>query len=434
MDFLLKIVEGPMKGAEVALVAGTRVKVGASDACDIVLADAVLADEAFELDVGDDSVMLILPDGSQQTLNPFEIHDFGTSAFAIGPSDAPWEELRRPSAEEAAAPSAADTEEPAESTPEASAEKGEEDAPAAEPAPAEAAAEEERKADASEKTSEKKESKGFWAFVFAFSRWILIGVALLLLLLLALLLWWYWPRGDKPSPSATDETVQEQTAATLEAIARQYALELSKDGGVPLLKGNLQRRTERLAIRALALAADRNCRFDLTDDESLRLSADELLFASTDGALKADAASNRVVTLSGYAPNAQALERALRALNADVPQIAKLVTAGIRVGGPRPPSKGVPPSAHSESAEPVEAAFAPPVEPRPAPTALRGGKAPAKPAYPIAGILTRPYPCVVMRNGDRVMEGAQIGAATLVRIEAEKLVLKEGERTFELVP
>ena len=31
MNFLLKITEGPMRGAEIVLIAGTRVKVGTSD-------------------------------------------------------------------------------------------------------------------------------------------------------------------------------------------------------------------------------------------------------------------------------------------------------------------------------------------------------------------------------------------------------------------
>ena len=58
MNFLLKIVEGPMKGAEVALVAGTRLKVGSADSCDIVLADATLGDEPLVIEVSADSVTL----------------------------------------------------------------------------------------------------------------------------------------------------------------------------------------------------------------------------------------------------------------------------------------------------------------------------------------------------------------------------------------
>ena len=96
MNFLLKIVEGPAKGAEVALIEGTRVKVGSSSTCDIVLPDASLAEEAFELDVSESMVTLITPDGTQSQLTPFEIRDFGTTAVAIGPADEAWGELVRP--------------------------------------------------------------------------------------------------------------------------------------------------------------------------------------------------------------------------------------------------------------------------------------------------------------------------------------------------
>ena len=71
MSYLLKIVEGPMKGAEIALVPGTRVKVGSADSCDIVVADASLPGVAFELDVTDSAVTLILPAGDAKTMHPF---------------------------------------------------------------------------------------------------------------------------------------------------------------------------------------------------------------------------------------------------------------------------------------------------------------------------------------------------------------------------
>ena len=54
--------------------------------------------------------------------------------------------------------------------------------------------------------------------------------------------------------------------------------------------------------------------------------------------------------------------------------------------------------------------------------------------YPIAGILTAPYPCVVMRDGQRVMEGAQIGTAVLVKIEADRLVMRDGGSECEWKP
>ena len=63
-----------------------------------------------------------------------------------------------------------------------------------------------------------------------------------------------------------------------------------------------------------------------------------------------------------------------------------------------------------------------------------GEVAVGRPGNLIAGILTAPYPCVVMRNGHRVMEGAQIGTAILEKIEADRLVLSEAGKTFEWRP
>ena len=45
MNFIIKIVEGPNRGAEIALPEGVAVTLGKSDACDVVLADSTLPDE-----------------------------------------------------------------------------------------------------------------------------------------------------------------------------------------------------------------------------------------------------------------------------------------------------------------------------------------------------------------------------------------------------
>ena len=50
MNFLLKIVEGPNKGAEVALVEGVAVTLGRRDDCDIILADQTLPDAPVKIE------------------------------------------------------------------------------------------------------------------------------------------------------------------------------------------------------------------------------------------------------------------------------------------------------------------------------------------------------------------------------------------------
>ena len=84
---------GPLKGAEIALVAGTRVKVGSGDGCDILVADPTLGKAAFELDVGEDEVTIVTSDGTAKTMLDFEAREFGASAFAIGPAEGAWQEI-----------------------------------------------------------------------------------------------------------------------------------------------------------------------------------------------------------------------------------------------------------------------------------------------------------------------------------------------------
>ena len=100
MNLILKIVQGPNAGAEVALIEGVNVKLGRSDECDIVVADQTLPDVACELEVGSEKVMLLLPGGGQERLEPLRVKVFETTAIAIGPADAPWGNLIWPSPED----------------------------------------------------------------------------------------------------------------------------------------------------------------------------------------------------------------------------------------------------------------------------------------------------------------------------------------------
>lgn len=414
MNWLLKIVEGPLKGAEIALVGGRRVSLGSDDACDIVIEDAALAAQACELDVSGAGVTVLTPDGAAQALKPFEVRTFGTTAFAVGPADQPWGELVYPPPETSDAPVPAPSGSPTESE-------------AAEPPPTEA------------ETSPKRRQGCLWTLLVLI---LLFVGALVLLHCFRTPIEARWPQvarfraevktaAQKGWNAAQDQwgrwfgTARPAAAPTakgpsLAELAAQHGLAFVETNGVRKLAGNVRRRTERLAIRALALADDPSVQFDLTDDETLRASADELLFVVTEGALKATAASNRVVALAGYAPSAAKLERALRALAADVPGIERVETKAVQVGGPAPAPAGT-----------VTAETAPdaPKGSRP-----RAGQERKRTVEPIAGILMHPYPCVVLRTGLRLAEGAQIGTATIVRIEADRLILRDGKTEFEWRP
>ncbi len=417
MNFLLKIVEGPMKGAEIALVAGTRLRVGRGDDCDIVLADASLDALAFELDVTESGVTLVRATGEMVAMRPFEVQEFGTTAIALGPSEGAWEPLVKPQPPEAETAPAAPEPPPASATP------------------------------AEESAETPKKRRGCRGALVVF---------LLLLGLLVAALWFLWGKNvdwahfdwakeqarlqerfqgkaAHAPPAAVEETAQARAArsakaaADLKDLAAKNGLVFEEKAGVRLLKGNLTRRTERLALRALALAADPAVRFDLTDDETLKTAANETLFSCSDGAIKVVAASNRVVKLEGFAPSPSALDAVLRALNADVKGIEKLDTANVAVGGLAPAAVAATPFVVQNGI--ATAATSARRSARPAKGAAASGR-----DYPIAGILTEPFPCVIMRDGSRLTEGAQIGAATLVKISADHLTLSEGGRTIDWRP
>jgi len=417
MEWLLKIVDGPMKGAEIALVAGFRAKIGSSDACDVVLADPSLAEQAFELDVSNDAVTLIGPDGEAKAVAPLTIFRFGSSAFAVGPAGGVWGELKEPAGEEPAPDKSGSPsgESAGDAVPEASSPRG---------------ADAEADGKAAGEPPRGEESAGAASVARPRRRRLAISLgAILLLLVLGLVAWFFLSCGAGPSGETSvfcrlfaKATPPPSTPPpTLAEIAAQHGLTLGARNGRPLLTGNVAHRTERHAIRAIALASDPMTDFDLTDDESLQASATELLFVVTEGDLYATAASNRVVTLSGYAPDARRLETALRALNADVPGIARVVTSAVKIGGERP----VRPTAAS-SAAPAE---------KPVAKAPTGAvPLPQNRAYAIAGILTKPYPCLVMRNGMRLVEGAQVDGAVIEKIEVDRLTLREGKTVFEWKP
>ena len=102
MNFLLKIVDGPNKGAEIALVDGVAVSFGKQDDCDIVLADATLPDEPMKILATSEKVTL-----NGNDLEQFHVTTMGATSFAVGPADSPWSALVWPKAEPEEKPEAA---------------------------------------------------------------------------------------------------------------------------------------------------------------------------------------------------------------------------------------------------------------------------------------------------------------------------------------
>ena len=408
MNLMLKIVQGPNAGAEIALVDGLCVTLGRTDSCDIVLADSLLPAEPVQLETQSDGVAMTAPEGGRVHLTPYHVVTIGATSFAIGPADAPWESLVWPAPEK---PPTAETSGAAEASP----------PPASEPS-----------APPVEESGGKRRRSG--CLVAAL-------VVLALLLLLAWLLFMFVRRGGEsfqpcgwaeklkglcataPAAEATPAAPKE----TVESLARRYALVETNVNGRAVLYGNFRTRAERLAAAGEIYALKPGADLDLSDDESFRSAAEDLIFTLTEGSLKVVAATNRVLALSGTSPSAVVLKKTLFAVSADLPRLENVDCSAVRLGDCG--------SARREEEAKVDVGavagdWAKARESRPAAAVRKTGSS----VPPLCGILTTPYPCLVLRNGARVLEGATFAGSTIVKIEADSVVVTNATGRFTWKP
>lgn len=408
MNFVLKIVEGPNRGAEIALVEGVAVTLGKGDECDIVLADSTLPEEPLSIEANGDAVSV---NGEQ--LEQFAVKTLGATSFAVGPADAPWGELKWPAKGEISRKDA----EPQGKETQAEETHGEEDL-------RDSATPREEKADAPE--PEKKKHGRLGCLV----------VLVLLVLLLGVLAWLFRatvrPYAEKVLAYARESLhvgggtggagMGAALPMTLSEVASSYGLELEENDGQAKLSGNLKTRAERLRATAEAYEARPGVDLDLSDDESFRASADDALFTITEGAIKAVAATNRVLSIAGTSPSPFALKRILESLSADLPKLRDIDATGVAYGM-------VPGNEKSEEGDgddgetPIGVFHA----------RRRTSKA-KEPSLPVCGILTAPYPCLVMRDGSRVLEGAALGGNVIVKIEADAVTVTNATGRFTWKP
>ncbi len=402
MNFMLKIVEGPNKGAEIALVEGVAVTLGKGEDCDIVLADPTMPDAPLSVEASADGVAV-----GGVPLESFSVKTFGATSFAVGPADAPWGELKWPKPEDR----------------EEERENGEESTeppppPTTEPPPP----------PATEPSSRRR--GGCFGCLF-----VLLG----LLLVLIALVWLFWdalkPRAESlwekmyAGRSGTDDTPTVQSSgsvtrsSSLRDIAAKYALSLVESDGRARISGNLKTRRDRLAATAEAYGAQPGVELDLSDDETLRTSAEDALFTLTEGALKVVAATNRVVSIAGSSRSPLLLKKTLEALNADLPKLRNVDTSGVVISPLMARTDG----AGAGDGEQADGIFS-------TRTPRRTSKKPASPTLPVCGILTTPYPCLVMRDGRRIMEGATIADSVIVEIGADSVTLTNSTGRFTWKP
>ena len=408
MSFILKIVEGPNRGAEIALVEGVAVTLGKGDECDIVLADSTLPEEPLSIEANGDAVTV---NGEQ--LEQFAVKTLGATSFAVGPSDAPWGELKWPAKGEISRKDA----EPQGKETQAEEAHGEEDL-------RDSATPREEKADAPEPEKKKHGCLGC------------LVVLVLLVLLLGVLAWLFRatvrPYAEKVLAYARESLhvgggtggagMGAALPMTLSEVASSYGLELEENDGQAKLSGNLKTRADRLRATAEAYEARPGVDLDLSDDESFRAAADDALFTITEGAMKVVAATNRVLSIAGTSPSPFALKRILESLSADLPKLRDIDATGVAYGM-------VPGNEKSEEGDgddgetPIGVFHA----------RRRTSKA-KEPSLPVCGILTAPYPCLVMRDGSRVLEGAALGGNVIVKIEADAVTVTNATGRFTWKP
>jgi len=403
VNFILKIVEGPNKGAEIALVSGVAVTLGKGDDCDIVLADTTLPSEPVTIEASDGGVAV---DG--EPVDQFAVMTMGATSFAVGPADAPWGALKWPEKAEAR-----ETKDEGRETKD---EKREDDDASRVPSPA--------PEEGADRPEGKKRKRGGCCGCL---------VALVVLILaLAALAWFYRaaigefckergyeiPKLPTSSENAEKPTLVEKV--TLASVAARHGLSAEEANGTAKLSGNLKTRAERLRATAEAYDAKPGVELDLSDDESFRTAAEDALFTLTEGALRVVSATNRVLSIAGVTRSPQSLGRMLKALNADLPKLRDVDVSGVRFGTVHKLGTGT-----GELGEMQDDA---PVVSRPA------AKKPAAPVLPVCGILTKPYPCLVLRNGARVLEGASIGENVIVRIGADEVTVTNSTGRFTWKP
>lgn len=429
MNVLLKIVQGPNAGAEIAVAEGMTVSLGKGDSCDILLADQSLADVACELEVSAERVRMLRPGGVEERLEPFVVKFIGeTTAIAIGPETGAWGELvwpvRGSVATETESSSAAELNETAES--------------------------------AEESTQENKE-KGKRHFGCG----CIVALALLVpvfLVALAFLMWpfrssvakllgstaphlrpvvyfvhdagigavgfaWDLAKGCIPE-GVGDESVP--PPPSIRDVAAAHGLLCVETNGTCVLSGNFATRMQRLSATAAAYAAKPGVTLDVSDDESLRHAASEILELVSEGKLKVHSATNRIIELSGFSPGASNLRATLEAIRADVPNVRNVDCTRVTLGESNVISEVVEP-ANPEASKPAVKGV------KTARVHRDKRKSPA-PKMPVVGVMTVPYPCIVLKDGSRVTEGAEFGGFVIDRIGADTIRVRGPEGTFEWRP
>jgi hypothetical protein len=394
MNFLLKIVQGPNSGAEIALIDGVNLTFGCGDDCDIILSDTSVGEKAFELEVTSERVVAVMPGGRTVKFEPYHVILVGTTALVVGPQEGEWKSLVWPK-----------TEAQSEKKDTADVEREEENVPSV----------------------KRRFPFGCVAVIFF----------LLVIAALAVFAWRKYPDQTKNYSLKAYSKAKEVWSAALEKfkseqeekaivlnealddVAKDCAFTVVRNGEEVSAKGDFLTRVKRLEATARACAAHPGLKIDFSDIESLSSAVREFLFLVTEDKLKLDRIEGRKAFISGRVTSRESLEKILRALSEDVSKISEVDTSRVQLGM----VVGACSLDHDD-------------DDKAAPIAKRNTnqERKSKPKMPIAGILTVPYPCLVLNDGTRAMEGARFGEYTIEKIAPDCITVRGAEGSFEWRP
>ena len=205
---------------------------------------------------------------------------------------------------------------------------------------------------------------------------------------------------------AAGEPVAEVRPDPMEAlaeVAERYNLTVREaDGGV-VLSGTLSTLKERTEASMQAYRVMKRVKLEIGDDESISRGAAEILHLVGAAGLSVEGSKSGRVSLKGSVAGKEGLIRALEAIRAEVPYLKDVVCSNVTVAcdmSDRVSSK-------------VECRY---------------------PQIAVAGIIERPHPCIILRDGTRLAEGAEIGGFLIEKISAESVLVRSAEGVIKWQP
>lgn len=370
MKWVFKVLQGQHKGAELALPEGSSFTAGRASSCDLVLMDATLAAEAFELHCSNTEIRLTarmegiridgvpVPQSETKSVPLYTVVAVGMTRFCLGEAGKAW-------------PASPD-----------------------------------RLLDELERTAIRHRIGRQWRQA------LLVGITLVGLggALLGLYRW-----AARDAIAAPIQTLPPPETMTAETIAERFGLTLEQQGERICLNGNVADSATREHIRTLVRQHHPSAQVNVTDDATLRRSIEQLFTALDEPHARVVAATNRCVSVGGSLSSQAALNRLFTAIRNDLPYVRHLEAAAdlqidtcVSAVSPEKSSPAVPTSAPVTKRNPV--------------------------TLPVAGIVQAPYPCLILKDGQRCSEGGQIGRYTILRITPDCVEVQQGEHTYQWIP